>query len=233
MESIQNTNARRGAYRPLRSGAVLVIVGAVLVACGSGAADPQGGSGAPQPITGEAPPHGDAGTPQPQTNAAFRSDRIDPDMVDTGHYYIAAGNLPGPPYLSAQGGNDTNPARDGSSGSVAADRQAVGPWEVFTIESFPTAPVGALMTQDNGNGIRYITAENAGGGQASANRTERGPWELLTYDVGEPNASPPRGGTFRAYDGVHLLRWYDDNSPPDFTGTDPNDIHCQWSINQF
>jgi beta-glucosidase len=72
-------------------------------------------------------------------------------------------------------------AENGGNASLIANRDAVGPWEIF--DMIPAGD-GTVGLRSNANG-RYVTAESAGNSSLIANRDALGPWEKFSIlDVG-------------------------------------------------
>jgi beta-glucosidase len=67
-------------------------------------------------------------------------------------------------------------AEDGGNSSLIANRDAVGPWEIFDL--IPSGD-GTIGLRSNANG-KYVTAEDVGAASLIANRDSLGPWEKFS-----------------------------------------------------
>jgi hypothetical protein len=69
-------------------------------------------------------------------------------------------------------------AEGGGGREVVANRNEIGPWEMFDIRQLPNGKFA--MMASNG---QYICAEGGGGREVVANRGEIGPWEMFDRET--------------------------------------------------
>ena len=78
-------------------------------------------------------------------------------------------------YIALQARNGQYVVAEGGGGrEVNANRNAIGPWEIFHV-----VPLGGTEVALQANNGQFVVAEDGGGREVNANRNAIGPWERL------------------------------------------------------